>query len=231
MAGLPKSYIKKYGISARAWREYRKAKRKTKKRGGGKVAKRKTTRRKSTRRAAPRRKASRRRTYRSRARAVTRRARTTMRGVMSKSTQAAIKTGIGVAGAAGSAMLLNSLPMDARTKAWSQLALGVGLIALTPKRAMNMKLAGSGAALVGAMAVMRTAGLPIPPLMAGTNRMGLNYYPGMGRAYRNRRLLARPYAQAAASVERNTKQMGINIHKGGMAGGGYGNRFVTQANM
>lgn len=52
--GLPKSYIKKYGITKKAWREYRKSKggkRKTTRRS----TKRKTTRRRSTSRNAVRR--------------------------------------------------------------------------------------------------------------------------------------------------------------------------------
>ena len=49
MAGLPKSYIKKYGITKKAWREYRKSKRSrsktkksnpNKKKGGKKMARR-----------------------------------------------------------------------------------------------------------------------------------------------------------------------------------------------
>lgn len=47
MAGLPKSIIKKYGISKRAWAEYRKAKGKSKKR----TTKQRTTKRTAKRRA------------------------------------------------------------------------------------------------------------------------------------------------------------------------------------
>lgn len=42
--GLPKSYIKKYGITKKAWREYRKSK------GGRKTTRKKSTKRKTTRR-------------------------------------------------------------------------------------------------------------------------------------------------------------------------------------
>ncbi len=243
MAGLPKSYIKKYGISARAWREYRKTKRKkptakkkttTKKRGGKTVAKRKAPAR---RRPAAKRKAA------PKTRAVVRRARSAVRRVttgtrrrtktmMTATTRAAVKTGIGIAGAAGSAAIVNTLPLSGPAKAWSQLAIGLGLIALSPKRAVNLKIAGSGAALVAALAVLKTSGIPIPQLMAGTGQMGLNYRPGMGRYPRGKRL-ATQYAPKIPAPAPAPSQMGINYQIAGNGGSsaGYGPKFRTQADM
>jgi len=48
MRGLPKSYIKKYGISKRAWREYRKAHKKSKSRTTRKSKTKTKTRRKKS---------------------------------------------------------------------------------------------------------------------------------------------------------------------------------------
>ena len=235
MAGLPKKYAK-MGFK-KGWRAYKATKRKspTKKRGGGKVAKRMTTRRPAAKRAPTRRKAARRPARKSIRRrvasALPRISKRTVRATVNATTKVAIRTSIGIAGAAGSAALVNSFPMTAPAKAWSQLAIGLALSALTPKKNMNVKIVGFGAALVGGLAVLKQAGMPIPELLAGSgNAMGLNYYPGMRGRYGNRRMLPRPTATAPAAPVGPV--MGLNVHNVGAGmSGGYGSKFITQADM
>jgi len=222
MAGLSKAIIRKYGISSRAWREQRKLNKK--KKGGATVA-RKKARRKA-------RKAPARRRIRASARRIGTVARRRSRNVMSATTRAAMRTGIGVAGAVGSAAIVNMLPIKTpQAKALTQLGIGLGAIALVPKRRAAMRIAAAGTSLAGALALVKTSGVPLPLLAGYGPRMGLNYYPNMsgriGRSYR-------PYRAAERGVAAKTKNvpmLGVNKHYGGMAGTGYGSRFVSQANL
>jgi hypothetical protein len=222
MAGLPKKYAK-MGF-AKGWKAYRAAKRKRK---SPAKPKRKTTTRRRTQPMARKRKTSRRRRT---ARKVARGLYTNpaVRGVGRKTTKAIINTGIGVGGAVGTAAVINMMPIqDSRAKALTQLAIGMGMLALTPKNAIMLKVAGGGASLAGALALVKASGMPLP-LLAGEG-MGVNLqYMG-----------ANPYKKIATQAARASTPavspfMGLNTEyrsNGRMMGRGYGSRFVTQANM
>jgi len=157
MAGLPKSYIKKYGISKRAWTEYRKAKRGGRKSPARKTATRKTSRAMVSRKTAP---------ARTKRKIVTR---ATAKNVMDKTTANALKIGSGVGGAVGTAMLIKMLPFGKTGQAFTQLLSGLGMMALIPKKRRIIRYAGYGSALAGGLAVLKTT-FPDVPLLAGNNK-------------------------------------------------------------
>lgn len=224
MAGLPKKYAK-MGFS-KGWKAYKKAKRSTTKKKpaqrksstttkGAIVARKKSSKRK-------------RRTTRRKIASAYRRSRPTIQRTMRGIPMAAIDTGLGVAGAIGSAAAIQMLPIeDQKTKAFVQLGVGLAAFAMLQPKNRMLKMTAAGTALAGALAVVKSTPEMNLPLIAGMGKckpvpMGLNYYPNqnMGRVVRKYQ------HDGTAGI------MGINKHYGGMAGrGGYGSRFVTQANL
>lgn len=209
MPGLPKSYIKKYGVSKRAWREYRKSKRKP-----GSIRKRIPTIK--SRSVSSRKRARTRPQMMSGGRAT---------NILGTTTKTIRNTAIGVGGAISTAAIINQIPAEKGTKALAQFATGLVAMSLLPNKMKMLKMAAGGATIAGALAFIKSQNSPYMPLLAGVDQpMGINYYPNMTGE-------TEPYTEP---VETETYQeMGINLHKNMMNGNrrGYGNKFLTQANM
>lgn len=163
------------------------------------------------------------------------RARPATRRIVRSTTSAAMQTAIGVGGAVASAAAINALPIkDPRAKALTQLGMGLLAFSLFPKNRMknrNLRIAAAGMSLAGALALVKNSGLNLPLLAGNNGRMGLNYYPNSNTTMMGRGLTYRSAERATSHKARPIPMMGINKHYGGMAGPGYGGRFITQANM
>lgn len=220
---LPKKYAK-MGFK-KGWREYKR----NRKAGTAKRKVKPTVRR--------RRKVSRkRRTYKpatmsGRRRTVATRLRP--RNIMNVTQKTAVRTGIGVAGAIGTAAAVNMLPIeDDRAKALTQAGIGLGAMIMLPKRNVAMRVAAGGATLAGMLSAIKTSGMNLP-LLAGYKGMGANFYPRMGANKRYKRLSYSPTTETVnrrtPATANNNNRMGANLHVNNMAG--YGSKFMTQANM
>lgn len=220
MAGLPRKYAK-MGF-AKGWKAYKASKRKSIRSPARKTAKRATSKRgpvvakrKVTRKKSPGRKIVR--------RVTSSKLYGSAKGITGKATTLAINTAIGVGGAAGSAAVINMLPIaDPKMKALTQLLSGMAMVILTGPRMATIKTAGMGASLAGALALLKTSGVPLPGL-AG-ERMGINAQFA-GNPYRNIAIANRPAAPAVSPF------MGVNATFSGRKMSGYGSKFTTQANM
>ena len=172
MPGLPRKYAK-MGF-AKGWRAYKASKNKRR------SPKRKSSKRKSPKRRrrnpAPRARKRRSNPGRSRSRRlIPRLRRPTARSVQ----RTAMYVGAGVGGAVATAAAVRAMPLTEPTRAWTQLGVGtLGVAMLNPKRAL-WRFAAGGAALAGALAIVKTQ-FPNMPLLAGAcdGCMGINYQPG-----------------------------------------------------
>lgn len=192
MAGLPKKYIKKYGVTKKAWAAYRKDKNSRKTAGGAKMAtkrkRRAPARRRSTTRATTR--AAARRTYTPRRRYTRRRASTAIMGRARRRrvsgfsiNKVADVARIGLTGAAGAVLTgagVRALPVTtAQSKAWTQFALGAALYMFAPKRrkfGKVVKIAGIGATIASATSLVKMF-MPEIPMLSGLDNP---YYTGGG---------------------------------------------------
>ena len=140
--------------------------------------------------------------------------------MMPRATRIAINTGVGVLGAAGSAMLTNALPIvDPRAKALTQAGVGAAAIMFTPRRMRLMKIAGVGACMAGGLTLARSM-FNLPALSGWQNMfMGVTRDYSMGRSF--------PTAQDVP--QRQFPAMGV-VRDYSM-GAGYGEPFITAAQL
>lgn len=237
--GLPKKYAK-MGFKA-GWKAYKRAK--------GTGRKRKPKRRRKRRSSNPRpkakttntggrmanpRKRRRRTSKRRRGRSlVPRLSRRSLQATTGQVTKVAVGTAVGVGGAVGTAAVINMLPIvDLRAKALVQFLIGSMMLVMFPRRARNLKIAGAGASLAGALALVKASGLPLP-LLAGYDQMGKGGYrrrlSGPQGLYMGR-VMEKPYRIAERGP---AGQMGANIHYNSMRGDGrsFGPKFVTAKDL
>lgn len=127
----------------------------------------------------------------------------------------AIGVGAGVGGAVASAVAVRALPLTANWRGISQLLIGGALMIMIPRKYALAKVAAGGAAVAGALSVVKT-NFPQLPLMAGEGQsgcMGVNYYPRsrtMGAAAQGRSTWAERRQKYITAQPRPTSQMGIN---------------------
>jgi len=177
MAGLPASYLKKYGMKE-GWKKYKTDQaRKKKKRSGSKTTNRKaaTMPKRKTRRTSTRRKAAPRRTYRRRSKSGT-------MGGIGGNVNARMLTKVvqlfatGSAGAIVSSSAVNAIPMlqnqTPTTKALSQAGIGLAMI-LAGRKMPAVRVAGIGAGMAAGTSLIRQF-LPEIPMLSGND-----YYDGL----------------------------------------------------
>jgi len=214
MAGLPKKYAK-LGFK-KGWKAYKRAGGGTRKRRGrGKISRRRNP-------SPAKRKASAKRVYtRKRRRTFSLIPRRT-RGLAGKSINAAMGTAVGVAGAVGSAIVVKMLPLlTPQSKALAQLGLGVGILALIPRRQRLLRIAGIGSSLAGGIALTKVAMPQVGQyLLAGdTAPKKISYY-------------RKPAVMANMGINSRYETMGINTkYQPTLSGNGYGNKFLTPADI
>lgn len=223
--GLPAKYAR-MGFGP-GWKAYKAAKRGSGKKRTTKKKRKKTKKAKTTKRkggGAMKKKRSRKRSTKRRS-LVPSISRRSVAATTGKATKAAISTGVGLAGAVGSAAVIQMLPIaDARMKALTQAIVGVATMILTPKRSRNLKIAGAGASLAGALALVKTSGLPVPLLAGADRRIMLGGY-----GYR-RNLMGRNWRPTAPAAPAKRRMMGANIHYGmGNGSNRFGPKFLTPA--
>lgn len=198
--GLPKKYAK-MGF-ARGWKAYKASKRTTRK-AGPTMAKRKRTRTSS------------------RVKSVARKTYQKSKPAINRGMKYAVGVGTGVGGAMGTAIITNMLPVaNARTKAIIQMLMGAGLIMFAGKKMNIVKYAGTGATLAGALALTKlTLPANLSPMLAGYDQAKqIPYY-------------RRPARKMNENISYSPK-MGINSNYSmGASGAGYGGKFLTPANM
>jgi len=239
--GLPRKYAK-MGFK-RGWRAYKAQRNRRKGRSGRKVSARKprtrTVYRTRTVTARPKRKTYARKTAPKKRRSSRRRSRSMGFLNPRKMTPAqiqrtAIGVGAGVGGAVASAMAVRALPLSANWRGVSQLVIGGALMIMLPRKYTLAKVAAGGAAVAGALSVVKT-NFPQVPLMAGEGQsgcMGVNYYPRtMGRAGTARSSWAERRQKYITAQPRPTSQMGINRNYSTMPAMSGARSFVTPADL
>lgn len=154
----------------------------------------------------------------------------------------AIGSAIGVAGATGSAALIQALPIvDARAKALTQTGLGALAIVAAPKKLFGVRAqrpiryAGIGAIIAGMLSLAKSV-FPNMPLLSGFDRAYIGWMPQ--DTYQP--ALPSPVAPDSQSMygrNVNYAQMaGVNVDYAEMGASprdatGYGERFVTAADF
>lgn len=198
MAGLPASYLKKYGMK-QGWKKY-KADQAKKKKPGSKTTKRKaapTMARKKTRRRVSRKPTTPRRTTRRRTR------RSNALGGIGGNVNAKMLVKVaqlfatGSAGAIVSSSAVNAVPFlqdkSPQTKALSQA--GIGLLMLMAGRKMPaVRVAGIGAGMAAATSLVRQY-LPQVPMLSGND-----YYDGLLGANVSQNLLGANVSQVVDTM-------------------------------
>lgn len=145
-----------------------------------------------------------------------RRAPRTMRGFMTNTTKALISVGTGAVGAVASAGVVNTLPVQtAQGRALTQTGIGIGAMVLSPRRLWWMRVAGAGAALNGAVSLLKASGVPLPYL-SGTDQMILSprYRRTSLSGISPKRLQVKPaatkYRMGKGGIGRGYATMGLN---------------------